>query len=172
VVWRISALQLMDNLNQANRAVVEAHVEKYCQSQGVKEVTAEVVFRSSPPEDKWLEVPKVAELECHAGPVTALQFSPFFRKILLSASTDGSVKVFDVLQARPIHVFCPPVPSLSQSALSGACWAPCRRLVFAVAAQASCDLIHQPHMMEGHTMVCVCCGLVCVFRGVVRGCMT
>ena len=42
------------------------------------------------------------------APVVAAQFSPFHRKMLLTASVDGSVKLFDVIQQRPLFAFVPP----------------------------------------------------------------
>eukprot|EP00913_Durusdinium_trenchii_P032197 g30149.t1 len=79
--------------------------------------------------------PKTTDLEPHAGPVTVAAFSPFHRKLMLTGSADGSVKLFDVLQQRAVQTFFPPSKHLSTCAVSAAAWSSARPCVFAVAME-------------------------------------
>ena len=71
--------------------------------------------------------PTTFELEKHSGPVFAVAFSPFHRHLLLTASSDGSARLYNVLQQRPVLTLEP-----STSSLFAACWSPSRPTVFAV----------------------------------------
>ena len=66
-------------------------------------------------------------MEKHSGPVFAVAFSPFHRHLLLTASSDGSARLYNVLQQRPVLTLEP-----STSSLFAACWSPSRPTVFAV----------------------------------------
>ena len=57
----------------------------------------------------------------------AVAFSPFHRHLLLTASSDGSARLYNVLQQRPVLTLEP-----STSSLFAACWSPSRPTVFAV----------------------------------------
>merc|ERR1712217_948644 len=71
----------------------------------------------------------------HYGPVVVSAFSPFHRKLLLTGSSDGAVKPYDVLQQRALHTFFPPSKHLSTCAVSAASWSSARPCVFAVAME-------------------------------------
>ena len=71
------------------------------------------------------------------GTIAACRFSPFHRKLLLTAGMDGCIKLFDVLQQRPAHVFYPPTVegTVSRCGLADVSWSHARPLVFAVAPE-------------------------------------
>ncbi|CAJ1403311.1 unnamed protein product [Effrenium voratum] len=133
--WRSSAVQLLDQLAANARLQLQHHVENYCRTAGLKEVSAEVIFQSKPDPAILFPAPKTTDLEPHYGPVTVAAFSPFHRKLLLTGAADGSVKIFDVLQQRAIHTFYPPCKYLSACAVSAGAWSSARPCVFAVAME-------------------------------------
>jgi len=133
--WKPSAIALLDQLAANSRLQLQHHVEGHCRTVGLKEVSAEVVFQSKPDPVVLFPAPKTTDLEPHAGPVTVASFSPYHRKLLLTGSADGSVKLFDVLQQRALCTFFPPSKHLSTCAVSAASWSSARPCVFAVAME-------------------------------------
>merc|ERR1712187_267693 len=134
--WKASAVALLDQLAANLRLQLQHHVEAYCRTAGKKEVTAEVVFESKPDHNMiFPSSAKTTELEPHAGPVTVAALSPFHRKLLLTASVDGAVKLYDVLQQRALMTFFPPSPEVSTCAVAAAAWSTTRPCVFAVAME-------------------------------------
>mmetsp|Transcript_12234 Transcript_12234/g.35128 ORF Transcript_12234/g.35128 Transcript_12234/m.35128 type:complete len:571 (+) Transcript_12234:89-1801(+) len=134
--WRSSGVALLDQTASTNdRIKLQNHVENYCMRSGAKEVTAEVVFASKPDPVMLFPEPRRTDFESHAGAVTVMAFSPFHRKLLLSASVDGSVKIFQTLSDRALMTFYPPSKHLSTCAVSAAAWSPARPGVFAVAME-------------------------------------
>lgn len=133
--WTASAIALLDQLAANSRLALQHHVEGHCRTAGIKEVSAEVVFQSKPDAAVIFPSPKTTDLEPHAGPVIVAEFSPFNRKLLLTGSIDGSVKLYDVLQQRAIQTFYPPSKHLSTCAISAASWSSARPCVFAVAME-------------------------------------
>merc|ERR1712113_277419 len=129
--WKPDAIALLDQLAANSRLQLQNHVENHCRNTGAKEVTAEVVFQSKPDPAVIFPAPKTTDLEPHSGPVTVATFSPFHRKLLLTGSVDGSVKLYDVLQQRAMYTFYPPSPSrqLSTCAVSAASWSSARPCV-------------------------------------------
>lgn len=71
-------------------------------------VTGEVVFASKPDAALLFPQPKTTDLEPHMAPVVQTSFSPFHRKMLLTCALDGCVKLFDIIQQRPLFTFYPP----------------------------------------------------------------
>eukprot|EP00929_Paragymnodinium_shiwhaense_P118265 TRINITY_DN90200_c0_g1_i1.p1 TRINITY_DN90200_c0_g1~~TRINITY_DN90200_c0_g1_i1.p1 ORF type:complete len:562 (-),score=86.08 TRINITY_DN90200_c0_g1_i1:56-1741(-) len=134
-VWKPSAVALLDQLAASSRLQLQNHVENYCRVSNIKDVTADVIFQSKPDPVVIFPAPKTTDLEPHAGPVVVATFSPFHRKLLLTGSTDGCVKLYDVLQQRALMTFFPPSKHLSASAVSAACWSSARPCVFAVAME-------------------------------------
>merc|ERR1719323_538757 len=68
--WKDSAVALLEQLAASTRLQLQNHVENFCRTAGVKEVTAEVVFQSKPDPTVIFPGPKTTDLEPHAGPVT------------------------------------------------------------------------------------------------------
>jgi WD40 repeat protein len=133
--WKPSAVALFDQLAANSRLQLQHHVEQHCRTGGINEVGAEVVFASKPDPAVIFPAPKTTDLEPHAGPVTVVVFSPFHRKLLLTGSLDGSVRLYDVLQQRALHAMFPPSKHLSACAISAASWSSARPCVFAVAME-------------------------------------
>merc|ERR1712232_394676 len=133
--WKPSAVALLDQLAANSRLQLQHHVEGYCRTSGIKEISADVVFGSKPDPVVIFPAPKTTDLEPHSGPVTVATFSPFHRKLLLTGSVDGSVKLYDVLQQRAMQTFYPPAAKLSTCAVAAVSWSSARPCVFAVAME-------------------------------------
>lgn len=133
--WKPDACALLDQLAANSRLTLQNHVEGHCRNTGAKEVTAEIVFQSKPDPTVIFPAPKTTDLEPHAGPVVVASFSPFHRKLLLTGSSDGAIKLYDVLQQRALQTFYPPSKHLSTCAVSAASWSSARPCVFAVAME-------------------------------------
>eukprot|EP00448_Togula_jolla_P009898 CAMPEP_0170602582 /NCGR_PEP_ID=MMETSP0224-20130122/18466_1 /TAXON_ID=285029 /ORGANISM="Togula jolla, Strain CCCM 725" /LENGTH=562 /DNA_ID=CAMNT_0010927427 /DNA_START=23 /DNA_END=1709 /DNA_ORIENTATION=+ len=133
--WKSSAVALLDQLGLDARTKLQTHIEKFCVQEGIKEVTADVVFRSKPDPERIFPPPKTTDLEPHAGPVVVATFSPFHRKLLLTGSTDGAVKLYDVLQQKALQSLFPPTKHISTCSISAASWSAARPCVFAVAME-------------------------------------
>eukprot|EP00921_Rhytidocystis_pertsovi_P014904 GHVQ01023916.1.p1 GENE.GHVQ01023916.1~~GHVQ01023916.1.p1 ORF type:complete len:645 (-),score=81.84 GHVQ01023916.1:95-2029(-) len=136
VVWGKSGREVLRFLGRQEdtRSFIQSHVEKWCAAQPrpIKQITAETVHKSCPDVRRlYLTCPTV-QLERHCGPITSLAFSPFNRKLLLSGSADGTVKLFDVTQSAPLAELSPPVPLSVGGAVSCVCWSSLRESVFAV----------------------------------------
>lgn len=69
----------------------------------------------------------------HVGPVTALHFCPFHRSLFLSAGLDGGVRLFHVLESRPLLEW-EPASTYSEGVCgaTSAQFSPTRPTVFAV----------------------------------------
>ncbi|XP_075416804.1 cytoplasmic dynein 2 intermediate chain 2 [Tenrec ecaudatus] len=76
-----------------------------------------------------LRAPAQFTFSPHGGPVYSVSCSPFHRNLFLSASTDGHVHLYSMLQAQPLTSL-----QLSQKYLFAARWSPVRPLVFAAAS--------------------------------------
>lgn len=134
--WKPCAVAVLDQLSSNSaRMALQHHVENYARAAGVKEISAEAVFASKPDPTSLFPAPKTTDLEPHASCVVQVAFSPFHRKLLLTASADGSVRLFDVLQQRPRYTFFPPAQNLSTCAVSAIAWSSARPCVFAVAME-------------------------------------
>lgn len=134
--WKPSAVALLDQLTtHSARLQLQNHVEAHCRNAGIREVSAEVVFQSKPDPATLFPEPRRTDLEPHHGAVTVTTFSPFHRKLMLTGSLDGSVKLFDVLQQRAFQTFFPPSKHLSTCSVSAASWSHSRPCVFAVAME-------------------------------------
>jgi len=61
------------------------------------------------------------------GPVQAIACSPFQKRIFLSCSSDGAIRMYDIIESRPIAIF---EPGYTEYLLDVA-WSPFRPTVFA-----------------------------------------
>ncbi|XP_075262029.1 cytoplasmic dynein 2 intermediate chain 2-like isoform X2 [Convolutriloba macropyga] len=73
-------------------------------------------------------------LESHLGPVTSIAACPFHWKIVLTASADSTLRIYNVLQAEPCLVITTSEP------VSCVDWSPVRPMVFA-AVTTNCNLL-------------------------------
>lgn len=141
--WKSSALQVLDSVGapaSQSRLAVRNHIEAYVAKSrdgNRQEICAALIYKSRPDPNLLLPQTKCTELEPHSGPITATRFSPFHRKMLLTSGMDGAIKIFDVHQARPVHIFYPPTfrGTISKCSVSDIDWSRARPLVFAVAPE-------------------------------------
>jgi len=132
--WKPCALAVLDAIG-VQRRKIQSHVEAYAGRVGAKDITAEILFNSKLDSSLLFPPAKTTELEPHTGPVQMLVFSPFQRKLLLSCSFDGSLRLFDVTSLRPLYVWYPYAHvSIPISAVS---WSYSRPLVFACCSEKS-----------------------------------
>ena len=92
-------------------------------------MSAATVFAAGPSVDQIYHSPASFSYEPHSGPIYGIAFSPFHRNVFLSVATDSSVRLFNVLQPKPLLVTEP-----CSGTLFSASWSPSRPLVFAVGA--------------------------------------
>ncbi|CAD7963377.1 unnamed protein product [Amoebophrya sp. A120] len=157
--WKGSALRILDAVPVSSRMGIQHHVETFLQRQAATEkdqnITAALIFKSKPDPNLLFPQPKTTDLEPHSGPIVAARFSPFHRKMLLTAALDGGVKLFDILQQRPLYVLYPPLLTVGGGAnrdlnlqqrasvgLADAAWSHARPLVFAVAPEQGSLVIY------------------------------
>jgi WD40 repeat protein len=72
-------------------------------------------------------VPFNANYDKHLGPVLGIASSPFIKRLFLSCSSDGSIRLYDLLGHRPLSVF---EPGYNEYLLDVQ-WSPFRPAVFA-----------------------------------------
>jgi WD40 repeat protein len=106
---------------------VRQEVEKYCMDKRIKEVEPEYIFNAKPTLKYIFSIPFNFSYDKHLGPVQAISCSPFHRKIFLTCSIDGSVKMFDASERRNIISFEPG----HNEYLMDVCFSPFRPAVFA-----------------------------------------
>ncbi|XP_054716481.1 cytoplasmic dynein 2 intermediate chain 2-like [Uloborus diversus] len=75
-----------------------------------------------------LKNPITMSFERHKGQVTSVQFSPFTRNIFLTSGSDGEVRLYNLMQTKPVMVL-----QLSSGGVNAACWSPIRPMVFSCA---------------------------------------
>lgn len=129
VPWTAAAAALMTHVPVAAYHRLKLRIEKECVLARAKEVTAEAVFAAQPAVDQLYHSPTTFSYEPHGGPVYGVAFSPFHRNVFLTASTDSSVRLYNVLHPRPVLVMEP-----CSGCLYACCWSPSRPSVFAVGA--------------------------------------
>ena len=86
---------------------VKKKVERYAQDRGDRDVQVQTVFNAKPDIKLLFPSPFTANYERHMGPVTGVNCSPFLKRLFLSCSVDGAVRMYDVLSNRPVAVFEP-----------------------------------------------------------------
>ena len=105
---------------------VKKKVERYAQDKGEKEIQVHTVFNAKPDIKLLYPSPFTSNFEKHMGPVTGLTCSPFIKRLFLTCSVDGAVRMYDVLNNRPVAVFEPGFNEYLQSVI----WSPFRPTVF------------------------------------------
>jgi WD40 repeat protein len=86
----------------------------------------QTVFNAKPDIKLLYPSPFTSNFEKHMGPVTGLTCSPFIKRLFLTCSVDGAVRMYDVLNNRPVAVFEPGFNEYLQSVI----WSPFRPTVF------------------------------------------
>lgn len=82
-------------------------VERYVKDKGEKDVTALSVFHAKPDIKLLYPIPFTSNFEKHMGPVTCVSCSPFLKRLFLTCSSDGTIRMYDVLSNRPVATFEP-----------------------------------------------------------------
>jgi len=105
---------------------------------GEKDVYAPTIFSAKPDIKLLFPVPFKDNYEKHLGPVTGTSCSPFIKRLFLTCSTDGTVRMYDVHTHRPVAVFEPG----SSEYLTSVLWSPFRPTVFVTTSDAGTVYIY------------------------------
>lgn len=119
-------MQVLANIPTKAINEVKKKIERYCQDKGDREVTVASVFSAKPDIKLLYPSPFTSNYEKHLGTVTGVSCSPFIKRLFLTCSVDGAVRMYDVLNNRPVAVF---EPGYSEYLLS-VIWSPFRPTVF------------------------------------------
>ena len=106
---------------------VKKKVERYVLDKGEKDIWAPTVYHAKPDLKMLFTVPFNANYDKHMGPVSGMATSPFIKRLFLSCSSDGQIRLYDILNNRPVLVF---EPGYNEYLLDVA-WSPFRPAVFA-----------------------------------------
>ena len=118
----------MSNLPSKAIMDVKKRVERYVLDKGgEKDIWAPTVYHAKPDVKMIFSVPFNANFERHLGPVLGLASSPFVKRLFLSCSSDGSIRLYDILGHRPVVIF---EPGYNEYLLDVQ-WSPFRPAVFA-----------------------------------------
>ena len=130
--WKPEAMALLSYL--PNKAIMEVkkRVERYVMDKGEKEVWAPTIYSAKPEIKMLYSVPFNANYEKHLGPVSAISASPFVKRLFLSCSSDGQLRMYDILNHRPLVVFEPGYAEYLQDVQ----WSPFRPTVFATVSSS------------------------------------
>jgi len=71
-------------------------VERHVLDKGSQEVAASTIFSAKPDIKTLYPAPRSTAYENHMGPVTGTSCSPFIKRLFLTCSTDGTVRLYDV----------------------------------------------------------------------------
>ena len=138
VRWKVEAIEVLSNLPVKSVNEVKRRVERYVQDKGERDIWAPSVFGAKP--EMKLIFPPAGNItyERHFGPVTGISCSPFQRRLFLTCSSDGSIRMYDVLGNRPVAMFEPGVAEYIMSVL----WSPFRPAVFVAVASSGSVYIY------------------------------
>lgn len=136
--WKQDAVQVIANLPVKAMNEVKKKVERYAQDRGNRDVTAETVFSAKPDIKLLYPSPFTANYERHNGLVSGVNCSPFLKRLFLTCSVDGSVRLYDVLNNRPVAIFEPGYNEYLMNCL----WSPFRPTVFVAVSNAGTVYIY------------------------------
>jgi len=105
--WKQEAMNLLGNLPPKQIMEVKKVVERFALDKGDKDIWAPLVFHAKPDIKFIFANAFNANYERCLAPITAIDASPFVKRIFLTASLDGILRLFDVLNQRPITSFEP-----------------------------------------------------------------
>jgi WD40 repeat protein len=88
----------MENLNAHSLQEIKKETENFCKMKSMKEIKGVDIFNSKPKLKKLYTMASLFNYEKHSGPVYSIKHSPFQRNLFLTASSDGSVRLYDSLQ--------------------------------------------------------------------------
>ncbi len=106
--WKQEAIGLLSNLPSKAIMDVKKKVERYVLDKGNdKDIWAPTVYSAKPDVKMIYSVPFNANYERHLGPVLGVSSSPFVKRLFLTCSSDGSVRLYDLLGHKPLITFEP-----------------------------------------------------------------
>jgi WD40 repeat protein len=84
------------------------------------------VFHAKPDIKLLFPAPFTSNFEKHMGPVSGVSCSPFLKRLFLTCSFDGTIRMYDVLSNRPVATF----ETGHNEYLQCVIWSPFRPTVF------------------------------------------
>ena len=126
VRWKKEAEEILANLPSKVVIDVKKRVERYAQDSAKREVYADTVYMAKPPIKLLFPNAVTANFEKHLGPCVSISCSPFLKRLFLTGSSDGSVRLYDSSNQRPIMVFEPGYNEY----ITKVAWSPFRATVF------------------------------------------
>ena len=123
---------------------VKKRVERHVQDKGEKDVYAPTVYQAKPNIKLLFPTAMNASYEKHMGPCLGVACSPFVKRLFLSCSSDGSVRLYDTLNQRPIIVF---EPGYNEYIMKVA-WSPFRPCVFIAVSNSGSVYIYDLLMSQ------------------------
>lgn len=129
--WKPEAESILNNLSANHRQQVFKAAVRYAMDMGMKEVESRAIFSCKPDLMKMYANPITFHYESHDGPVLAISCNPFHRNLFATSSSDGTIRLYHLLNSKPILTL-EPNPNKRITALS---WSQIRPLVLA----AGCD---------------------------------
>ena len=150
VTWSEEAMSFLANISdQRHIQKIKDQVDKFMlQRHGMRQVYANQIFGAKPP--LHMLYPPFTSKQCqqydkHCGPVTSVSASPFNKRLFLTCSSDGAIRIYDIRDKRPIISF---EPSFGEY-LNCVQWSPFRPAVFACVSNTGTlyiyDLVQSKH---------------------------
>ena len=105
VQWSPEAFQFLANIsNQKVLGALKKHVDDYMLTRAApRRVYANHIFASKPPiQAIYPALPVSVQFDPHYGPVLGTSISPSQKRLFLTCSSDGSVRMYDVQETRPV----------------------------------------------------------------------
>jgi len=132
--WDAGSRRVLGYVNLRDRRSVQLHVETWARKNGRRHIDASAVFLSKPNPDALFgndgESRGQANYEPHVGPVAAIDGSPFHRQLFASIGTDGLLRLFTLMQGRPLVEI-----EAASGPLSAVTWSSSRPMVLAVTCE-------------------------------------
>mmetsp|Transcript_21562 Transcript_21562/g.38245 ORF Transcript_21562/g.38245 Transcript_21562/m.38245 type:complete len:568 (+) Transcript_21562:84-1787(+) len=129
MIWNDEVNQLLRTISSKARYEVKKVLQRYQTKTGVKLIGLPELYAARPSPSIMFPSASKQSFERHSGPVYGIAPSPFHRNLFLTCSTDGSLRLYNMLRLpRPVILMEP-----STSYLFDVAWSPARPLVFAVA---------------------------------------
>ncbi|KAF4045262.1 WD domain G-beta repeat [Phytophthora infestans] len=130
--WTATAARLVSKLPTSKIPAARRQVEAYASVKRSKEVTLATVYEARL--DPTIIFPSAMDFvfEAHTAPVYDASFSPFRKSIFLTASADGTTRVYSTMQRELLLSF---EVSPSSAYLYAAEWSRTRPMVFAAASE-------------------------------------
>jgi len=132
VTWSDEAVKFLGNCyHHRNTQKIKDIVDQYMLNKPYpRNVYVNHIFTAKPPIQhiyRPFNAQQCSNFDPHYGPVTSISFSPFNKRLFLTCSTDGSIRLYDIQEKRATATF---EPSFGEY-LNCVAWSPFRAAVFA-----------------------------------------